>query len=146
MRNPAYNPETKVEPRVSPALDFHDRTPEPQPQETPKANLVSATEGVKFDQGKPQMSLIDSRYLLGTARVLTFGASKYAPHNWRKGMSVSRLYDALQRHLVALNGGEDLDPESGLPHVYHASCCLMFIANMLETRPDLDDRFKPEVV
>lgn len=100
--------------------------------------------GVKHDAGKIQLGLISTRFLRGLGQVLTFGAKKYAAHNWRKGMVTSRYYDALQRHLLAWNDGEDLDPESQLPHLYHAACCLMFLAETLEIRPDLDDRYKPD--
>ena len=104
--------------------------------------LMNSNEGMKYDQDKPRMDLLDPAYLEGTASVLGFGARKYAAHNWRNGIAVSRLLGASYRHLGAIQKGEDLDPESGLPHVYHLSCCVMFLASMLETRPDLDDRWK----
>jgi hypothetical protein len=88
------------------------------------------------------MSLLDSSWLLGVAEVLTFGEKKYAANNWRKGLSVSRLMDAAARHQASFNDGEDLDPESGKSHLYHASCCLMFASWMIKNRPDLDDRYK----
>jgi hypothetical protein len=75
------------------------------------------------------------------ARVLTFGAKKYAAHNWRKGIVYSRLFDALQRHLWAWWSGEEIDPESGESHLDHAACCLMFLRE-LSLRPELDDRYK----
>jgi hypothetical protein len=105
---------------------------------------LATTGGTKHDSGKPPMSLLDTKWLTGVAEVLGFGAKKYAAHNWRKGISYSRLSDAAMRHLTAFNAGEDIDPESGLPHLHHASCCLMFLSNMAATRPDLDDRWKPE--
>lgn len=98
--------------------------------------------GTKNDLGKPQIGLLSSRWLRGTADVLGFGLIKYGAHNWRKGIKSSRLYDALQRHMLAWNDGEDIDPESGLPHLYHASCCLMFLAETMETQRHLDDRYK----
>lgn len=82
---------------------------------------------------------------MGVGAVLTFGAKKYASHNWRKGLHQSRLLGAALRHVVAYLGGEDRDPESHLSHLYHASCCLMFASELLETHPELDDRWKPEV-
>lgn len=97
--------------------------------------------GAKHDNGKPQMDLISSRFLVGLANVLTFGAKKYSSHNWRQGIAFSRLYSALQRHLCAWNDGQNIDEESGLPHLYHAACCLMFLAELNETRRDLDDRY-----
>jgi hypothetical protein len=98
--------------------------------------------GVKADSGKPMMSLIDPEFLEGLAEVLTFGAKKYAKHNWRGGIAFSRLLDAAYRHLGAINRGEDTDPESGLPHIYHLTCCVMFYSWMSKHRPDLDDRWK----
>ena len=103
---------------------------------------LAAVGGTKHDAGKPPMSLLDSKWLTGVAAVLGFGAKKYAAHNWRSGIAYSRLSDAALRHLMAFNDGEDLDPESGLPHLHHASCCLMFLSNMSATRPELDDRWK----
>lgn len=97
---------------------------------------------VKHDSGKIQIGLVSSVFLWGLARVLTFGAQKYAAHNWRKGIVYSRLFDALQRHLWAWWNGEENDPESGESHLDHAACCLMFLREMSEDRKDLDDRFK----
>jgi len=105
-------------------------------------NTQEPKEGVKHDSGKPMMSLLDSEWKEGVARVMTFGAKKYAAHNWRKGISVSRLLDAAYRHQDAFNKGEDLDPESGESHLFHASCCLQFASWMVKHRPDLDDRYK----
>jgi hypothetical protein len=105
-------------------------------------DITKASTGIKHDSGKPRMSLLDSSWLLGVADVLTFGEKKYAANNWRKGLSVSRLMDAAARHQASFNDGEDLDPESGRSHLYHASCCLMFASWMINNRPDLDDRYK----
>lgn len=99
---------------------------------------------MKFDNGKPRMSLLSKRWLWGVASVMTFGAVKYAAHNWRKGIEQSRLLDAALRHITAYMEGEDNDTESGLSHLYHASCCLMFLSELKETKPELDDRWKNE--
>lgn len=96
--------------------------------------------GMKFDNGKPPMSLIDRHALEAIAQVLAFGANKYAAHNWRKGIQYSRLLDAALRHLYAFADGEDLDPESGLSHVAHAGCCIVFLLGMIQDHPELDDR------
>jgi len=97
--------------------------------------------GLKYDNNKPSMALIDADFLLGLAKVLDFGKEKYAAHNWRGGISFSRLISAAYRHLGAINKGEDLDSESSLPHVYHLACCVMFLSWMMENRKDLDDRW-----
>jgi len=74
--------------------------------------------------------------------VYAFGAQKYDDYNFRKGYDWSLSFDAMQRHAFAFWGGEDLDPESGLPHMahvmWHAATLLAFMAD----HPDLDDRYK----
>ena len=69
--------------------------PQPAIQEIPAATAL------KFDYGKPMIGLISTIFTVGLAKVLTFGAKKYAAHNWRNGFVHSRPYDALQRHLLA---------------------------------------------
>lgn len=98
--------------------------------------------GMKYDGEKPRMDLLDAKALESLAQVLTFGAKKYAAHNWRNGIEYSRLTAAMLRHLMAIQRGEDVDPESGLPHIDHLGCCWMFLSNLSKTRPDLDDRWK----
>jgi len=105
-------------------------------------NQPTLKAGTKFDQDKPRMDLLDADFLEGVAQVLTFGAQKYAAHNWRQGLSVSRLIAAAYRHLGAINRGEDNDPESGRPHTYHLGCCTMFLSEMLKNYPEMDDRWK----
>lgn len=102
----------------------------------------SKATGIKHDQEKLRVELLDPLALEGLAAVLTFGARKYAAHNWRGGLSYSRLVGALLRHTFAILRGEDNDPESGLAHIDHIGCCWMFLSNMMKTRPDLDDRWK----
>jgi hypothetical protein len=98
--------------------------------------------GLKYDTEKVRVDLLDPEWLEQVGAVLTFGAKKYAAHNWRGGISYSRLLGACLRHVFAILRGENTDPESGLPHSAHASCCLMFLAFMMKYRPDLDDRWK----
>lgn len=103
-----------------------------------------ASVGVKLDTGKPPMELLDAYALEQVALVLEFGRRKYSAHNWRKGISYGRLAGAALRHVFAFLRGEDNDPESGLPHIAHAMCCLMFLLGMPRTRADMDDRYKSD--
>ena len=85
--------------------------------------------GRKFDNGKTQYGLLPPLSLKEVADVLTFGAQKYAPDNWRHVDDAKRRYfDAAQRHLWAWKAGEEIDSESGMNHLSHAICCLMFLA------------------
>jgi len=89
------------------------------------------TEGRKYDSGKPQYGLLPPLALLETVKVLTFGAQKYAPDNWRYVDNAQRRYfDAAQRHLWAWKMGETSDPESNLNHLAHALCCIMFLCDL----------------
>ena len=101
-----------------------------------------ASGGLKYDSEKPRMDLLDNDFLVGVSEVLGFGAKKYKAHNWRAGINYSRLIGAAYRHLGAINSGEDIDPESGKPHVDHLGCCVMFLSHFMKNRPDLDDRYK----
>lgn len=109
----------------------------------PPANNAQKDEPAKkFDAGKPQMELIAPEFLEDTAKVLTFGAQKYAERNWEKGMSWGRCFGALMRHCWAWWRGEENDPETGLPHLAHASCCLMFLHAYSRRGIGKDDRSK----
>jgi hypothetical protein len=78
------------------------------------------------------------------AKVLDHGAKKYSAHNWRGGFVWSRIASAILRHLFAWLTGEDKDPESGLSHLAHAGCGIMFLLTFQLTKTGKDDRFKYE--
>lgn len=99
--------------------------------------------GSKNDQGKPQISFLTRDFLEGTATVMGFGAKKYGKWNFCEGIEHTRLLDAAMRHLIAIIDGEDIDPESGLPHRHHACASLNMYCGMTVLHPELDDRYKP---
>lgn len=86
--------------------------------------------GIKFDGEKSRYDLIDPLFEEGLADILTMGAAKYSPGNWKHvGDAEDRYYSALRRHLNSYKSGELFDSESGKSHLYHAACCLMFLAH-----------------
>lgn len=109
-----------------------------------KDNMDLAVGGVKYDADKPRVDLIPPEVILGLAQVLTYGAAKYADNNWRKnnGMRWGRVYAAMQRHLLAWLDGEDVDAESGLPHLHHALTNLAFLVSYAHHGTGVDDRWK----
>lgn len=98
--------------------------------------------GTKHDTDKIRMELLPPFALKEIARVLTFGAKKYNSWNWTKGFDYSRLIGACERHLADWKSGIDKDLETGLSHLAHLGCCVLFLIWMEKHRPDLDDRFK----
>lgn len=102
---------------------------------------TTKNEGSRFDAGKPRMELLSAIASEGTAAVLTFGAKKYSDNNWRKGMKWGRVLGSLLRHTFKFMSGEDVDSESGLPHVDHIACNAMFLQEYYRTHKALDDRF-----
>ena len=115
------------------------------PQATLGAIQKQFGTALKFDTDKLPLHLLSTEAMNQTAAVLKFGAEKYAEHNWRKGFAWSRPLSAAMRHITAFNAGEDTDPESGLSHLAHAACCIMFLLEFEKTHQDLDDRYKPVV-
>ena len=84
-------------------------------------------DGVKYDGEKPKMHLLPPKAINEVAKVLTFGARKYDEENWRKLEDLqSRYSSGALRHIFAHLDSEDLDLESGLSHLAHAICCLLF--------------------
>lgn len=86
------------------------------------------TAGQKDDKEKNRLDLIEPEFIEGVGKVLTFGANKYEPNNWQKVEDAEdRYYAAALRHLIAWRKGEKLDPESGLSHLDHVACNIMFL-------------------
>jgi len=99
-------------------------------------------QSMKKDDGKTPLQLLPFRALTEVAKVLEFGARKYAPHRWRDGMNWSRLIGGLFRHMFKWSEGEERDPETGLSHLAHATCNVLFLLEYVLEGKGTDDRFK----
>lgn len=87
-----------------------------------------AATGRKDDSGKARWDLLPWGPVGDIVAVLTYGARKYADDNWQIVPDPRRRYfAAAMRRLTAWYSGERRDPESGLPHLAHAGCCLLFL-------------------
>jgi len=99
---------------------------------------------VKHDDNKTDWSLVPFESLEGMVKVLEFGAKKYAGWNWTNdgGFSYTRVLRSCLRHIFAYMRGEDNDPESGLSHIHHAMCNLLFISHYIGNKEKFnkDDR------
>ena len=95
------------------------------------SDIVSSTAvktGVKYDSQKPRTDLLPPRTLLEVAKVLSFGAKKYDPNNWKNVEDLQARYTAAAlRHIMDHMVDPDaVDNESGIDTLAHAICCLMF--------------------
>lgn len=108
------------------------------------------TEATKYDAGKVRIELFPSEALFAISTILSFGAMKYADRNWEKGMSWSRIFGALMRHMWCWFAGQgpttknfvfgDCDDETGHSHLWHAGCCIVFLITYEERGIGTDDR------
>jgi hypothetical protein len=65
-------------------------------------------------------------------------------HGWRQSAAEwSRYLAACLRHVFKFLGGEDCDPETGLSHMAHAACCVLFVLQYQLESSGNDDRWKP---
>lgn len=93
------------------------------------------SQGKKNDKDKLRYDLIDPHFLEGLAAVLTMGAKKYDANNWQQvDDPFNRYYAALCRHLTAHRMGNVIDKESGLPHISHVACNVMFLHHFIRRK------------
>lgn len=114
--------------------------PEPLSDDSLKLNTA-----IKHDTGKRDWSLLPYDSVEEIVKVLEFGAQKYARDNWKQGegFKYSRSFSALQRHILAFMRGEDNDPETGISHISHAMCNLLFMQHFVLNKDkykNCDDR------
>lgn len=83
--------------------------------------------GNKYDAGKLPLHLLPTDALEAITEILDFGAKKYAPRNWEKGLDWSRVYRATLGHLFKWWAGAGPDEETGKSHLWHAGCCILFL-------------------
>lgn len=100
-------------------------------------------EALRHNEGKNRLDLVPPILQEEVGKVMTFGANKYEPYNWAKGMKWSKCIASLKRHISAFERGEDFDPETGLYHLAHAGCNITFLLDYYKSCPELDDRQVP---
>lgn len=94
----------------------------------------------RFDKGKIRYSLLPWGVVGELVKVYEYGCEKYERDNWKRGMSWSRVYDSLMRHLQSFWSGEELDPESGLHHLAHVIWNSVTLLWYVLNRKGIDDR------
>lgn len=87
-------------------------------------------EFMKFDGDKVRFDLVPPSAVKAMADVLTFGARKYKPNNWKNCEEPERYLAAMLRHIEAWRAGEVNDQDSGMPHLAHAMTNLAFMLEL----------------
>lgn len=82
--------------------------------------------GMKCDLNKTRWDLLPFNAVKQVADIMTYGAAKYEPDNWKK-VEPERYFAAMIRHLEAYQRGELYDDESGFLHISHAACNAIFL-------------------
>lgn len=106
--------------------------------ETRVTSSTGASKGTKEER----FDLIPVPALTYLARLYGKGAVKYAAHNWRLGYDWSKSYSAAQRHMNSFWAGENIDPETQVPHVINAAFHMFALATYITEHPEFDDRFE----
>ncbi len=106
-----------------------------------ETRVTHPTTGGEKGRKPQQLGALDPRSLLEIAEVAGWGADqKYSRYNMMRGYDWSLCFDALCRHLLLFWDGEDLDPESGLPHIAHVAWHATTLLTFMRRHPELDDR------
>ena len=96
--------------------------------------------GLRFNEGKIRYDLLPPYAIEQFARVMTKGAEKYSPNNWRGGMTWSTVLASMKRHIAEFEAGNDYDNETGILHSAHIMTNAAFITEYYKIYPQGDDR------
>lgn len=95
--------------------------------------ILVNNQSAKADAGKYRPTLVPPSAVIAIAKVRSYGIKKYAeggPDNWRR-VEPERYRDAMYRHLLEyIKNPKAVDPESGLPHLYHIGCNFAFLVEL----------------
>lgn len=96
-------------------------------------------------EGKTPYEKIPFDILADDAFVHAHGAEKYGERNWRIDKILASTYEgAILRHFFAWAGGEDIDPDSGRPHLNHIRACCAVVLDAQRHGTLIDDRDRKE--
>lgn len=97
----------------------------------------------KLDMGKPQVDLVPKELIYGAAYGYMYGLVKYERFNWLDGgISRGRRIASVMRHIIEYSNGADIDPESGVSHLYLAASSLGMLITDHEANEGEDNRRK----
>ena len=100
------------------------------------------------DVGKLDLTLFPAWAKAVITQVFSYGEQKYSRDNWLKGLPLTQLLEAAERHMIKHRAGEMFDPESGCLHLAHAACLhVMMLELFLQKRLDEDGaQLNPDII
>ena len=89
----------------------------------------------------------DPTYLFRSAKIAIhyireYGSKKYKNRGTWKLTDKQEYFKAAERHLDAMKEGEEFAKDSGLPHIWHALCDIMFYIEKEKTEMKEEERIK----
>lgn len=92
-------------------------------------------------RSKLQLQLVPTAAKREMTLALEIGGIKYGFWNWRgAGICLMTYIGAMQRHLDAIQNGEDMDPSSGVSHIGHILAGAAVVADATDVGMLTDDR------
>ena len=128
-----------------PSITIEDVIKEARLNKDPVLKVSDMDTAIRYNEGKLDWSLIPWDSVEEILKVLEFGKIKYSAWNWNKGegFKYTDVFNSMVRHLFAWIRGQDNDPESGLNHMAHVGCNVLFILYFIKHKnryKDNDDR------
>jgi hypothetical protein len=108
--------------------------------------VLGASKNDKLDN-KPDYSLLPKVFMDQVSFVMMAGAEKYGRYNYTKGHNMSQLLAAAERHLKAIQEGEDIDKDCSdrvgidIHHAANVAANMLMLLHQLELSTIIDDRF-----
>lgn len=118
------------------ALSFEEFKEEERAMESDPSGKDPHSPGAKLDAGKLRAGLVLDDFahaLKAVSEIGTFGANKYTPSGWLDVPdAIERYNDAMVRHRLARLTGEEVDPDSGMKHIYHEAWNMLAVVELME--------------
>lgn len=90
---------------------------------------------------KPSTYTIPPIAILALGAAMKCGADKYGAFNWRTtDVTASTFIDAINRHFLAWQTGENNDPESYISHLAHIMANCAILLDVMHEGEFVDDR------
>jgi hypothetical protein len=117
----------------------------PKDKKTDLGAITGKGAGSRFNTNKLRYDLVNPFAHRDMVDVISYGADKYLPRDWEKGLSWTSVIASLKRHIAAIEMCEDYDEESKKLHTAHAACNIHYLNAYYYMFPQGDDRPKKHI-